>query len=143
MSIEFSCERDPQFCLCPPRSGPTASCLYRYNLTSGHFRRPCQNVPIQSLHVGRSARSFLADSPPLTSTQNPPFQDLTITKREFCCWACNLFICSQRVNFFELFTKCLQNRFNQIWRIRVQQRSLHLRIHPVSLPNSLRVQVAL
>ena len=68
---------------------------------------------------------------------------LTITKRDFCCWTCNLFTCSHRVNFFELFTKCLQNRCNQIWRIRVQQRSLHLRIRPVSLSNSLRMQVAL
>ena len=37
----------------------------------------------------------------------------------------------------ELFTKRLQNLRNQFWRVCVQQRSLHLRVHPVSLPNFL------
>ena len=39
--------------------------------------------------------------------------------------------------YFELFTKCLQNHCNQFCRVRVQQRGLHLRIHPISLPNFL------
>ena len=47
--------------------------------------------------------------------------------------------------FSELFTKSLHNRCNQFWRIRVQQRILHFRVHPISFPNlfSVLVNVAL
>ena len=61
ISIEFSCERDPQTCLCPPRTISTGSCLHLCNLALGHFRRHVQHVPVQSLHVWRSARDLLAD----------------------------------------------------------------------------------
>ena len=65
------------------------------------------------------------------------FQDLIILKRDFWCVACNLFNCIQLIILFELFTKRLQNRCNQFWRIRVQHCSPHHRIRPISLPNLL------
>ena len=43
----------------------------------------------------------------------------------------------QLIIFFELLVKCLQNRRNQFWRVCVQQRSLHFRVHPIFLPNFL------
>ena len=61
VSLAFSYERDPQTCLCPPRSTPTVSCLHPHTLASGQFLRHLQNVPIQSVHVWRSARDFLTD----------------------------------------------------------------------------------
>ena len=66
--------------------------------------------------------------PPLTSSP-PSSQKLVILNKDFWCWACNLFNCTQRVILFELLTKCLQHRCYQFWRVRVQQRSLHLGIH--------------
>ena len=65
------------------------------------------------------------------------FQDLIILKRDFWCWACNLFNCIQLVIFLEMFTKCFQNRCYQFLRVRVQQRGLHLKIRPISCPNFL------
>ena len=66
-------------------------------------------------------------------------QDMIILKRVFWCWACNLFNCIQLVTLFELFTKCLQNRCHQFWRVRAQQRGLHLKIPAISLRNVLRM----
>ena len=39
----------------------------------------------------------------------------------------------QLLTFFELFSKYLQNRRNQFWRIRVQQRSLYFSPRRMSL----------
>ena len=70
--------------------------------------------------------------------ESPSFlQDLIILKRDFWYWACNFLKCIQLIIFFELFSTCLQNRRNRCWKLRVQQRSLHLKIHPVSSPNFL------
>ena len=65
-------------------------------------------------------------------------QHLIIPKRDFWYWACNFFDCiGLSFILFELLTKRLQNRRNRFWRVRVQQRSLHLRVHPLSLPSFL------
>ena len=77
---------------------------------------------------------------PLTSTQNfpPLFKMFDHTQEGFLALGLQSPPLDAVDHFlWELFSKCLQNRRNQSWRIRVQQRSLHLRIHPVSLPNFL------
>ena len=78
------------------------------------------------------------------------FQDLIILRRDFWCWACNIFTCIQLVSLFELFTKCLQNRRNQFGRIRVQEQLfwfsnclwrsplLSARIHSILIASSER-----
>ena len=55
------------------------------------------------------------------------FQDLIPLKRGFCYWACNITSCIHLIILFELFTMRLQNCCDQFWRVRVQQRSLHLK----------------
>ena len=60
-------------------------------------------------------------------------------ERDFWYWACNFFNCIQQIILFKLFTKCLQHCCDQSWRVRVQQRCLHLRINPMYLPNFLRM----
>ena len=59
------------------------------------------------------------------------FQDSMILEWDFWCWACSPFNSIQLVILFELFTMCLQNRCYQFWWVRVQQRGLHVRIHPI------------
>ena len=65
------------------------------------------------------------------------FQDSIIIQRNFWYWACNFLNCIQLITLFEVFSKCPQNRRNQFGRIRVQRRTLHLKVHPVSFPNFL------
>ena len=68
---------------------------------------------------------------------SPFFQDLIILKIDFWYWACKFLNCILLIILFRLFTKRLQNLCNQFWKTRVQQRGVHLRVHPVSLPNFL------
>ena len=129
---------DPQTCVCPPKSGPTVSCPHPHTLELEQSRRHLRNGPNQSLHVSQPNKIFWElSSVDIIPESSSTFQDLIIFKRDFWCWACNFLNCIQLIILFELFTKRLQNRRNQFWRIRVQQRCLHLRIHPVSLPNFL------
>ena len=130
-SIEFSCVSDPQTCLCPPKTGPTVSSLHSFVWTISWTPSECTRSI--SSRLAANTRSS-GEYPPLTSSQNlpPPLQDLIMLKRDFWYRACNFLNCIQLIILFELFTKRLQNRCNQFWRVRVQQRSVHLRIHPIS-----------
>ena len=120
---------DPQTCLCPQKSGPTVSCPHLCTLALEQSRRHLQNVPSQSLHVSQPTQDLRADpTVDIIPESSSFFQDLIILKRDFWYWACNFLHCIQLLTFFELFSKRLQN---QSWRVRVQQRSLHL------LPNFL------
>ena len=135
-SIEFSCVSDPQTCLCPPKSSLTVDARIFALLHWNNLVDTCGMYPI-NLFPSRSQHKIFGQIPSvdIIPEYSSSFQDLIILKRDFWYWACNFLNCIQLIILFELFTKRLQNHRNQFWRIRVQQRCLHLRVHPVSLPN--------
>ena len=101
-SIEFSCESDPQTCLCPPKSGPTVSCPHLCTLALEQSRRHLQNVPNQSLRVSQPPQDLRASTTvDIIPESSSSFQDLIVLKRDFWYLARNLFIRIQLVILFE------------------------------------------
>ena len=134
VSIEASCERGPQICLCPPRSGLTASCLHQHTLASEQLRTHLRNAPIiLFVSFGQHKIFWPISTVDIIQESSSSFRELFILKRDFRYWVCDLLNCIHQIIFFELFTKCLQNRCYKLRRVRVQQRSLRLKIPPSSL----------
>ena len=134
-SIEFSCTLDPRTSLGHPNQ---VQRFHACNLAFLHWNNLIHifgMYPI-NLFTSRSQHKIFWQISTVDSIPESPsfFQDLIIFQRDFWCRACNFLNCIQLVILFQLFTQRLQNRCNQFWRMRVQQRSLHLRIHSVS-PN--------
>ena len=73
----------------------------------------------------------------LVPESSSSFQYLSYSTRISGTGPANLVNRIQLVVLFELLTKCLQNRFYHCWWVRVQQRGLHLWVHPISLPHFL------
>ena len=93
-----------------------------------------------NLFTSRSQHKIFGQIPQLTSSQNlpPPFKIWSYSRgTSGTAPTINFLNCIQLIILIELFTKRLQNRRNQFWKIRVRQRSLHLRVQSVSLPNFL------
>ena len=122
LSSSFSCVLEAQTWLCPPTSDPTITYLHPCTLVLKHSGKHLRNVPHQSLHVPQSTQGLLTDTRRQHHHIFLLLQDLIILKRNLS---------------FSLswFTKLLQNRCSQFWKIHIQQRCLHLRNHPISLPN--------
>ena len=82
-SIEFSCERGPQTCLCPPRSVSNVSCLHltilhRDNLVDSFRMYPCNPFTSGGQHKIFWRKSSVDIIPESSSS----FQDLIILKRD-------------------------------------------------------------
>ena len=106
-----------------------------------NFKNTIRMYPTITLFTSRSQHKIFwqVSSVDIIPESSSSFEDLIILERDVWYWACNFSDSMQLIILFELFTKCLQNCCAQFWRVRVQQRGLHLRINPVSLPNFLRI----
>ena len=133
-SIEFSCVSDTQSCLSTQirSNGFMPASLHSCIGTISYTPSDCtQSI---SSDFAANTRSSGRYRPFWIVPEFHLLSRFDHTQEGFWYWPCNFLDCIQLIILFELFTKRLQNRCNQFWRIRVQQRSLHLRILRVCVP---------
>ena len=111
VSIEFSYERDPQTCVCPPdQIQQVRACIFTllhcHDVLDTFTVYPCNRVTSGSQHEifwQKSSVDIILESSSI-------FQYLFVFGR----WACNALECMQCAILFQLITKSLQNRCKQL-----------------------------